>query len=189
MTSISPLQLAFYKGMGGKWGAVQFNKQEAHYFCPKCKARIYNHRLPPDPCVNGPDQGGSCTGGKMQAREGCIFLEITSARGKNEYDWDSKIIIALSIEDLGKVLLVLTGVAPECKLMHDPGARTTTQGKVQKWLTISSPKGIQEGVLIMASEKGSNSEEPLKHTVPLSASEVKVLEECLRTSIPSLVAW
>jgi hypothetical protein len=43
---MQPLQLAFYKGMGGKHGAVQFNLQRPHFYCTKCKTRDYNSDYP-----------------------------------------------------------------------------------------------------------------------------------------------
>jgi len=189
--TISPLQLAFYKGVTGKWGALQFNLQRPHYYCAQCKAKVYDSKYAPDPCVNTNDSNSPCSAGRMKSREGAIFMEITSARGKNDYDWDNKIVMALSIEDMSQILCVLEGCDGgngECKLMHDPGAKTASQGKVQKWLDITTPKGIQVGCMFTARMKQTDGD-PISHTVPLNASEVKRLAACLRNAIPVAVAW
>jgi hypothetical protein len=40
----------------------------------------------------------------------------------------------------------------EVKIMHDPGAKTDTQGAVQKHLNIVSPNGPSEGCLVSVSQ-------------------------------------
>jgi hypothetical protein len=199
--SIAPQQLAFYKGMSGKWGAIQFNFQRAHYFCAQCKAKNFVAELPPKKCtVDG------CTSEEFKSREGALFMEITSTKDKNVYDWDKKIVMALSTQEMGKVLILLEGGKPKLtdqqlddvkagklpeltvEIMHDPGAKTSTQGKVKKWLTFSSPKGLMEGVMVRATMK-QGPEEAVTHTVPLSQDEVKTLAVFMRHAIPSSLGW
>ena len=121
------------------------------------------------------------------SREGALFLEISSAVGKNEYDWNNKIVMALSITDMGKMLMVLEGLEPEIKIMHDPGAKSSFAGKVQKHLAISSPKGLKAGALISVMMKEGDS--ITKHMVPLSGDEIRTLAVCIRSVIPACLAW
>jgi hypothetical protein len=183
---MNPLQLSYYKGVSGKHGAMQLNLQRPHYYVrnnPKLKNYdgkfIHKEWLEYNPNLTRDD---------LTSREGALFLEMTSAKGPNEYDWDNKVIMALSIHDMGKVLMVLEGAEPEVKIMHDPGAKSSTAGKVQKYLTISSPKGIKVGTLVNIVKKDTGGE-VTKHMVPLSGDETKILAVCLRAIIPASLAW
>lgn len=193
--AIAPLRWSAYKGTGGKFGALQLNLQKPHYYCP----------VNPKGCRKDFDSAmpKKCSGTKdnphepalMESREGCLFLEITSATGPNKYDWDDKIVMNLSIHDMAQVLFVLESDSPdgqpgkEVKLMHDPGAKSETQGKVQKYLTISSPKGIRTGCLVQASMKTAGNEDLKKHMVPLSGYEVKELAVFIRAALVSSLGW
>lgn len=184
--TMNPLQLAFYKGAGGKYGALQLNLQKPHYYVKdNPKLKNYDGKFIPDAWK---EQYPGLTKDDLTSREGALFLEITSAIGKNEYDWQNKIIMALSIADMGKLLLVLEGLLQEATIMHDPGAKSSSAGKVQKHLNISSPKGIKVGVTISIMVKNAEGE-TLKHSVPLSGDEAKILAICIRTIIPAALAW
>jgi len=179
--SIAPLQLAFYKGTGGKHGALQFNLQRPHYYCTSCKKKDWDSFLSPKTCK-------ACnTDDSMKSREGALFMEITSTTGPNVYDWEKKITMALSLSDLGKVLLTLEGLTEETKIMHDPGAKSSAAGQVQKSLSVTSPKGIKVGCMVSAAiTQGGNT---TRHTVPLSADEVRTLSVCIRHLIPAGLGW
>jgi len=185
--SVGPLQLAFYKGVTGKWGAVQFNPQRPHYYVEKNpKLKNFDGRYIKEEWRRTYQE---LSDADLKSREGAIFLEITSARDKNVYDWANKIIVALSVTDLAQVLEVLTGRKQDCKIMHDPGAKSASQGKVQKYLMVTSPKGIDHGVMITATEVAAGSNTPTKHTVPLSSHETLTLSEAIRGFIPVALGW
>jgi hypothetical protein len=183
---MDPLQLGFYKGMGGNYGAVQFNLQRPHYYVKgNTKLKNFEGRFIPETWKKTNE---NLTKEDLTSREGALFLEITSATGKNEYDWSRKIVIALSIHDMGKLLLVLEGTKPSIDIFHDPGAKTATEGKVNKKLSVSSPQGIAAGVMIVASQTEAGGEKRI-HTVPLSGDEVKTLAACIRGALPVALAW
>ena len=177
---MQPLQYAIYKGTGGKHGAVQFNLQSPHYYQGKTKD------------FTGEEALELGEGGRRRLkegwkiREGCVFMEITSAKGKNEYDWNSKIIFALSVNDIGQILFTLI-TGEETRLMHDPGAKTEAQGAVKKYMTISSPQGTSTGVLISAAQQSGG--EKRSHTVPVSGAEVLVLRSLFQEATSKALAW
>jgi Whirly transcription factor len=173
---MNPLQYASYKGMGGRNGALQFNFQPPHYYLGKQKDFTGSEALN--------DEGRLNEGWKV--REGAIFLEITSAKDKNVYDWDSKIVIALSVNDMGKVLFTLV-TGNECKIMHDPGAKSENSGQVKKYLTVTSPKGTAEGVIFNATQVVG--EDKKSHMVPLTGDEVLVLRQLIQTAISNSLGW
>lgn len=191
--TIDPLQLQFYKGMGGRWGAVQFKPQPPHYYCAnsKCpgieradgkriKAKDWESRF-----------AGKCPacGEEMKSREGAIFVEITSAIGKNVYDWPSKVRMALSVPDLGKLLHFLETAGPEGELLiqHDPGAGSNSKGQVMKRMNFQTKEGPAKGVMMYVSQ--NEGEDTKKHTVPLAGDEVKILAACIRDFIPKALGW
>jgi hypothetical protein len=172
---MKPLQYSIYKGMSGRWGAVQLNLQAPHYHKGKQKDYIGNEAL-----INGLPKDG------WKAREGAVFIEITSTKDQNVYDWENKIVLALSSTDIGKVLHCLyTG--QECKIMHDPNAKSQSQGLIRKNLLISSPKGTANGCMIRATQTSGGHQR--NHSVPLSGDELIVLKELLQASIPIVFGW
>jgi hypothetical protein len=194
--SLIPLQLAFYKGVTGKWGALQFNLQRPHFYVESNpKLKNYEGKFIPKEWL---EKNPALTKDDLTSREGALFLEITSASDKNVYDWERKVVMALSIHDQGKILALLEGAikpkpgeedkGPYIKIMHDPGAQTASAGKVQKWLEISSPQGVGVGVIFTMFKKEADGSS-VKHTVPLDVSEVKVLASCIRGVIPACLAW
>lgn len=187
--SMKPLQLAFYKGVTGKFGAIQFNLQRPHYYVKKCpKFKNFDGRFIRDSWKDSPDWDASATEEDLVSREGALFIEITSAKDKNVYDWEQKIIMALSIQDMSEILMVLEGLKDECKLMHDPGAKSASQGKVSKRLNFASPKGFREGCLVNASQTHAGGD-TTKHMVPLNGGEVRRLAVLIRHAIPVALAW
>jgi hypothetical protein len=185
---IGPLQLAFYKGAGGKWGALQLSPQRPHWYVKDDKKlkNFDGKYIPKDWLTKRPE----LTKDDLTSREGCIFLDITSAKGKNEYDWEDKITMALSVHDLGKILLFLAGQKPDLDIFHDPGAKTAAAGKVKKTLRFSSPgaKGLLEGAIVTVTETSADGTQK-KHTVPLSADEVLLLRSAVHGFIPTALGW
>lgn len=176
---LNSLQYAVYKGMSGKHGALQFNFQRPHYYNNKQKD------------FTGEEAFEKINGKRVmkagwKEREGCVFLEAASTKGPNVYDWDNKVIIALSVDDMGKILETLV-TGSECKILHDPGAKSETAGLVKKYLTVSSPKGVKEGCIFHLAMNAGN--ESKNHTVPVSGAEVLVLRSLLQSAIAKSLNW
>lgn len=120
---------------------------------------------------------------------------MTSPKGKNEYDWSQKVIFALSVNDMGKVLYYLkTGNSPNSKesggemsIMHDPGAKSSNAGQVRKYLNFRT-KNIGGGCILSlsASEKDADRK---NHTVPLTGDEVAVLGTLVSSAISAALGW
>lgn len=189
MTTINPLQLPFYKGVKGKFGAMQFNLQRPHYYCIKCKQKMFSHAFPPDKCPGCGADNSDPKERVIKSREGALFMEISSATGPNQYDWDNKIIVAFSITDMSKLLTVLEGGSQEAELMHDPGAKTSSQGKVQKYVKVASPGGIRDKGCLVSVRQSESGGESKSHMVPLDPAETKLLAICIRAAIPLSLAW
>ena len=186
--SLEPLQLAFYKGLSGKFGAIQFSPQMPHWYVKGNNSlKNYDGRYIKDEWLS---EHPNLTKKDLTSREGAIFVDISSPKGKNLYDWDNKISMALSIVDLGKILEVLEGRKEGCSLLHDPGANTPAKGKVQKTFKMHSPKGIKEGCFVTVSMVvASSAADKLEHKVPLSGDECLVLAACIRGFLPAALGW
>ena len=71
--------------------------------------------------------------------------------------------------------------------MHDPGAKSHSQGLVRKNLSVNSPKGTANGCMFRASQNSGGQQK--SHSVPLSGDELIVLKELLQASVPLLLNW
>lgn len=191
---MNPMQYAVYKGTGGKFGAVQFNFQRPHFYSGKQKD------FTGASCFEEVDGRRRLKEG-WKEREGCVFLEIAPTVDKNTYDWNQKIIMALSVGDLSKVLYFLvTGKSPVKKererdgkptnsmtLMHDPGAKSDREGQVRKYLRLYSPGGTADGLMLSAEHV--TGDEKRSHSVPLTGDEVIALRSLLQVVIPAALSW
>jgi hypothetical protein len=161
--------------MTGKWGAIQLNLHPPHFYSGKTKDYTGYEAM---------ENGTLREGWKL--REGTIFMDITNASDKNVYDWDNKIVLALSVTDLGKMLhSFYTG--EECNILHDPNAKSASQGKIKKNLRLSSPKGTSQGSMIRVSQTGVG--QTKSYQVPLSGDELIVMKELLTAAIPQMLKW
>lgn len=167
-----PLQYSIYKGTGGKFGAIQFNFQKPHFYNQKEKDFTGAQAL----------EGGRRKEG-WKEREGCIFLEITSAKDKNVYDWEKKVIMALSVHDMAKLLTGLNR-AGKTEIMHDPNAKSEKQGLVKKFLNVTLS---EKGALFSVTQ--SSGGENTSHSVPLSPDEVVALRILLEQAIVKALNW
>lgn len=171
------LQWASYKGTGGKWGALQFTQQVPHYYKDKEKDFTGSKAF---------DNSGKLLDG-WAIREGAVFIEAAQTVGPNKYDWEKKIIFALSVTDIGKVLLFLS-TGNDSTLMHDPGAKSDRQGQIKKYLNLTSPKGILDGGALVSLSMTSG-DETSKYTIPLSPDECIILKTLLTTAVSRSVNW
>jgi hypothetical protein len=187
--SVGPLRLAFYKGLTGKYGAIQFNPQFPHYYVKREPSlKNFDGRYIPE---NWLETSPELTDADLASREGAIFLEITSAKDKNVYDWARKIVFALSITDIAQWIEMLEGKKqPDgIKLMHDPGAKSERQGKIKKYLEVKSPQGLEQGVIVTASEVMAGGGTPVRHTVPLSSHECTALVNAMKGFVAKALGW
>jgi Whirly transcription factor len=174
---IRPMKYAIYKGVGGKFGAVQFSLMKPNVFCFSCKEKYYDTLFICNKC------GGSSE--VLEKREGAVFVEVAPTVGPNLYDWDKKIIFALSVVDIGKLVNKLRA-GQEVKLLHDPGAQTEKAGQVTKTLSFTAP--TEKGSLFSIQEK-NKSGEPKSYNVPLSPEEMTIIGTLLVAAIPVCLAW
>lgn len=178
--STRPLQYAVYKGMSGKFGAVQFNFQPPHFYRDREKDFTGDRAL---------DQDGKLLEAQgWRQREGAIFVEAAPTTGANKYDWDQKITFALSVTDMGKIVHFLT-TGKDLSVMHDPGAKTEKQGTVKKYLNLQSPKGLLEGGAMLQLSQQTTGEDRVSHTIPLSPDECMVIRQLLLTAISGALNW
>jgi hypothetical protein len=171
-----PMVFKIFKGKSGKFGSLNLSLSDAHFF--KGREKDFNGSV----ALNG----GKLVDGWDQ-REGCLFLEVASTTAPDVYDWANKIVMALSVTDMGKLLLTLaTGV--DCNIMHDPGAKSESAGQTKKYLKVTSPKGLLEGGVLLTVNQ-TKGEETKSVMVPVSPDEVMVLRSLVQSAISRVLAW
>ncbi len=124
--------------------------------------------------------------GQKYPNEGCVFVNMTNATAPDVYDWANKIVLALSVTDLGKVLYALRS-GTEAKIYHDPNMGSENQGKISKGLNFSSPGGLEKGFMITGTQTSEGVTK--KATVPLTPDEVTVLANLIAAAIPLCLGW
>ena len=176
---IKPIDFRIYKGVKAKFGAVQFALKPPFTVCNKCNTRSN---------LDGVALC-KCEGSYQDPEEGVIFVNICGPKGPNVYDWDNKIVFAMSVIDVGKTLAFLTsaGEGDQFSLLHDPGANTPAKGKTTKNLSISTPQGLRAGCMFSISQ--TTGEDRRSFTVPIAGDEVIILGTLLRAAIPRMLAW
>jgi len=161
----APMQYRIYKGIKGKSGAMRLNLK-----------RPYTN---PDP----------------KKSEGVLFLEMAPSVGPNDYDWENqKIIMALSIVDIPKIILYLRSPGHssfertdgKLKLLHDKGAGTAKKGQDVKTLEIV--KSDRTANFLFNMYQNSNGKN-ISASVPVSPDEAIVIGTLLQAAIPVILAW
>jgi hypothetical protein len=192
---MNPMQYPIYKGTGGKFGAAQFNFQNSHFYKGKQKD------------FNGTEAFEVVDGRRKlkdgwKERQGGVFVEVAPTVDKNTYDWQQKVIMALSINDLGKLLYFLkTGKSSNKNerekegrptnsvvIMHDPNAKKDGAGATQKYLKLYSPNGTSEGCMLTVVQV-ENKKKKFEHSVPLSGDELVVLATLFQSAISKALNW
>ena len=162
-----PLQYALYKGVTGKFGALRLNLKKAYQDSRRDK------------------------------HDGCIFLEMAPATGPNIYDWEnSKIIMALTITDIPKILLYLRApnhplfarndAGGKLKIYHDRGAGTNDKGKDTTTLEINKPED-KDNIFVSAYQRRGDVTKTA--TVTISPDEAVAVATLLQAAIPQILAW
>ena len=177
---MKPIQHNIYKGTSGKFGAIQFSLLPSHWVSsdPSSKVKVFgDNPVPPHDAADDSE---------MIQKDGCIFVHAASAVGPNKYDWDNKIVFALSLTDIGKLLVHFKN-GQDLSLFHDPGAQSTRKGEVTKTMKFSSPKGIVNGAFInLVMNAGGKT---TTHSIPLTVDELAILDTLLRAAVPKMLAW
>jgi hypothetical protein len=116
--------------------------------------------------------------------EGAVFIEAAPTVGKNKYDWDNKIIFALSANDIG---VILTGFRQgKFDIYHDPDAQTNRRNTRGKRLSLES--GQQAGTFFLRlTEKAG--EDTKKVNISLQAHEARILLNLLERALPKVLGW
>jgi len=154
------MNYACYKGVSGSWGAIQFD-------------------------MKYPDVDKE----KMITRPGVIFINACTAIGKNQYDWKNKVIFALSIDELGKLLhfFVSAGEGESLNLVHDSGKGSATEGELIKTMNCFTRDGVLGGMMVTIMQK--KDDQTTTHKIPVSGNEVMVLKALFEFAIPRLLGW
>lgn len=130
---------------------------------------------------NGAIQFSLKPGNESDREPGAVFINITSAVGPNKYDWEKKIVFALSVTDIGRILYFISRPKEEAlSLVHVPGKGTDDEKDAK---TFRLSRGQEYGWLCSISEKET------KHMVPISDDEMLVLSTLLRAAVPLLLCW
>lgn len=132
-------------------------------------------------------------------KPGSLLIEIAkNAEGQGKaYDWENKIKIALSVQELGKLCLALGGqktVNKEDKdsnftllaeFVHDPNIGREGQGSDIKSLSLSGAKGKKIMYLSLRSRANKHG----NISIPLGPDDAYVLKTLATKAITKALGW
>lgn len=116
--------------------------------------------------------------------EGAVFIEAAPTIGPNKYDWDNKIIFALSATDIG---VVLTGFRQgKFDIYHDPDAQTDRRGTRGKKLALQSGEQAGTFFLSLSEKAGENNK---RVNISIQPHEARILLTLLEDALPKVLGW
>ncbi|CAD7696573.1 unnamed protein product, partial [Ostreobium quekettii] len=110
-------------------------------------------------------------------REGSLLLQFAKCTGPRTYDWSTKKTFALSVAELGDII-----IGQEAKFFHDPGMQTSQAGQVTKSLKLSP---VENGWFISLTVNEGN--DKVTHSVPLTGAEFAILQRIAEYLVPYLL--
>lgn len=117
--------------------------------------------------------------------EGAVFIEAANATAPNVYDWEHKIVFALSPADIGTFLSGFQ--SGSCKLLHDPGAGSDRKGQKVKNLDLQA--GQNAGTFFLNLSEKIGDEEARVVKIPLNAGEARCIITLLTAALPVMLGW
>jgi len=116
--------------------------------------------------------------------EGAVFIEAAPAIGKNQYDWDNKIVFALGATDIGTFLTCLKQGSFD--IYHDPDAQTQQRGSRAKKLTLASGDTPGTFFIGLTETSGDTKKEA---RISLQPHEARILNNLLESALPRILGW
>jgi hypothetical protein len=173
-----PLPFELHKGVKGNHGACRFTLYRP-YFQPLTPRNDFKEE-------------------RKERLTGYIKFEISSAIGPNQYDWDNKEIMNLTVTDISKLICFLRSPSRypkegtdgdyEVTIFHDPGAGGASRGEVSKFLSLSKTQKMNNFFLSTTTKKKTTNTID-KKSLPISPDEATALMILLESSIPSILSW
>eukprot|EP01024_Parvocaulis_polyphysoides_P010863 TRINITY_DN13819_c3_g1_i1.p1 TRINITY_DN13819_c3_g1~~TRINITY_DN13819_c3_g1_i1.p1 ORF type:complete len:284 (+),score=25.36 TRINITY_DN13819_c3_g1_i1:78-854(+) len=125
-------------------------------------------------------------GAKMVSKEGVLLLQFAKSTGPRQYDWNSKVMFAMSALEIGQII-----DAPKdndaYSFFHDPNMNNSSKGSVTKSLKIQQDThGTAFFFSVQQLERGGNK---TNISVPVSKSEYNVIANIAQFSIPYMLGF
>lgn len=164
-----PIPYEIFKGIKGNSGVLSLELREAY--------------------TNDPS--------KSNKPSGIVFLHMTPTVGPNQYDWENKVSFALSLVDIGKILLFMRNPARanirdveggHLNLIHDWGMRSG-RDKGSNITRLSIGKSDRNDNFLFNIERKQDRETTAKFMVPVTPDEGIIVMTLLQAAIPAILSW
>ena len=121
-----------------------------------------------------------------ESKPGVVFLSIARAIKARKYDWEKKIIMAITSLEIAKLEIArLKG--EKTSFFHDPGMGSEEEGKQYKNFIMERGRDGKSWFLAFTWKRGE--QDPYRISIVLSDSEYYVLKQFLDRSIPPVLGW
>lgn len=148
------------------------------------EASLDPRRIPQFPIYKPNSRG---TGGVVRFGlnpvKGALFVDAASQTGEKQFDWEAKITMKWTLNDIGTALAVLQGRQSEGKLFHQ-------SEKASSAFEITAREDPKRAPFLMSVSRQDSSDKSLRKVViPLTHAEAAVLEAALRSAVGRLLEW
>ena len=131
---------------------------------------------------NARGNGGVIRWGLNRAK-GCIFVEAAAQSGEKQFDWENKIIMKWGLSDLGTILATLQGRQSQGKLFHQ-------SEKANSSADLTYRDDPERAPYLLSISRQETSDKSLKKVmIPISHSEVAILEIALQQAVKNILDW
>ncbi|KAM7259109.1 hypothetical protein ACFE04_014850 [Oxalis oulophora] len=119
-------------------------------------------------------------------RKGVMMLTFTPAIGERKYDWEKRMMFALSTTEVGSLINI--GPTTSTEFFHDPSMLSSSAGQVRKSLKI---KALQDGNGYFVSLGVVNNllKTQAQISVPVTTAEFTVMKTACSYALPHLMGW
>ena len=131
---------------------------------------------------NGKGTGGVIRFG-LNLAKAAVFLDAASQSGERQFDWGNKFTMKWGLADIGSVLSVLRGHAPQARLFHKTDYANSTFELVRRDDPDLAP-------LMMCISRQEAADKSLrKVSIPITHADGAVLETVLEAAVVRLIGW
>lgn len=130
---------------------------------------------------------GSAVQFDLNASKQSVFVEISHQNGERSFDWANKITFKLSLMELGKLLSVLKGRAPQVQLYHDPSKGDYALAKEMKNATLALSRS-DYGYFLKITQQGQDGK---LNTIQTNFTEDEgiILEVVFAKAVTEIAGW
>lgn len=116
-----------------------------------------------------------------------VFLEAAGQMNERRFDWENKITMKLSVDDLGRLIALFQGKVNSIRLFHEPGKGEYESSKETKNTVLELVRSDRGYLLKLSQQSMDNIVSSVQ--VPISIHEGEIVRVLLEKAIIRIHKW